>query len=128
MLAKKNYIISILAISLFGGAAQVFAQSEPNLPNKNLPNEMTQEAAVQSHIIGIHKMKFQTPILKAKIGDKITWVNKDVVPHTVTALDKSWDSGRLKKGESFTLTISDETRLEYFCLYHRQMKAKITLN
>jgi plastocyanin len=123
MLAMKNYIIGILAISLFGGAAQVFAHSEPNLPN-----EMTPEAAGQSHIIDIHKMKFQTPVLRVKIGDKITWFNKDAVPHTVTAFDKSWDSGRLKKGESFTLTISDETRLEYFCLYHRQMKAKITLN
>ncbi len=119
----KNYIISILAISFLGGAAQVIAHPEPNLPSEMMP-----EAAVQTHIIDIYKMKFQTPVLKAKIGDKITWMNKDVVPHTVTALDKSWDSGRLKKGESFALTISDETRLEYFCLYHRQMKAKITLN
>ncbi len=123
MLTVKNYIIAILAISFMGGAAQVLAH-----PGPNLPNEMMSEAAVQTHIIDIHKMKFQTPILKAKIGDTITWVNKDVVPHTVTALDKSWNSGRLKKGESFTLTISVETRLEYFCLYHRQMKAKITLN
>lgn len=77
------------------------------------------------HIIEIHKMKFITKSLKVKLGDQVTWINKDLVPHTATASDKSWDSGRLKKGESYTLTITDQTELDYFCLYHRQMKASL---
>lgn len=84
-------------------------------------------ATQSTHIIEIHKMKFQTKMLNVKIGDTVTWVNKDIVPHTATANDKSWDSGRLKKGESFTLTITSQTNLDYFCFYHRQMKAKLVL-
>ncbi len=84
-------------------------------------------ADVNTHIIEIHKMKFQTKSLDVKIGDTVTWINKDVVPHTATAKDKSWDSGRLNKGEGFTLTITDTTALGYFCFYHRQMKAALII-
>lgn len=80
-----------------------------------------------THVIEIHRMKFQTISLNVKVGDKVTWINKDLVPHTATANDKSWDSGRLGKGESFSLVITDQTSLDYFCFYHRQMKAKLTL-
>ena len=80
-----------------------------------------------THVIEIHKMKFQTKMLNVKVGDTVTWINKDIVPHTVTASDKSWDSGRLKKGESFTLTVTDQTKLDYYCFYHRQMKAKLAV-
>lgn len=81
-----------------------------------------------NHIVEIHKMKFQTEQLGVKIGDTVTWINKDIVPHTATAKDKSWDSGSLKKGESFTLTITGKTSPDYFCSYHRQMKAKLVIN
>ncbi len=95
----------------------------------DIATTMTGEMADEQseHIIEIHKMKFQTKLLGVKIGDTVTWINKDIVPHTATAKDKSWDTGQLKKGESFTLTITDQTSLDYFCFYHRQMKAKLVL-
>jgi plastocyanin len=94
---------------------------------QNSTKQSASEYAAQDHIVEIHKFKFQTILLDVKVGDTVTWINKDIVPHTATALDKSWDSGRLKKDESFTLTITDETSLEYFCAFHRQMKAAFKL-
>ncbi len=90
---------------------------------------VSQQALVEvsAHIIEIHKMRFQTKLLNVKIGDTVTWTNKDIVPHTATASDKSWNSGRLNKGESFTLTITNQTKLDYFCIYHRQMQAKLVI-
>jgi len=41
----------------------------------------------------------------------------------VTALDRSWDSGKLKKGESFQLEITSDISVEYDCIYHPKMKA-----
>jgi plastocyanin len=73
-------------------------------------------------------MRFQSPSLPVAIGDRIIWTNRDLVPHTATASDKSWDSGPLKRGESFTLVIRFDTELAYFCLYHRQMKATLVLS
>ena len=106
-------------------APAVLAKKVSPVPPVKPKAAVIKPADENTHIIEIHKMKFQTKILDVKIGDTVTWINKDVVPHTATAKDKSWDSGRLKKGESFTLTITDETALDYFCFYHRQMKAAL---
>ncbi len=80
------------------------------------------------HIIEIKRFKFSTPKLEVNIGDEVTWVNLDIVPHTATANDKSWDSGELKKDERYTMIITDETSLAYFCLYHPHMKAEFVID
>jgi plastocyanin len=110
---------TVLAASVF---TYLFAGAHP-VPAKD-PQDM-QNAAHQSHIIEIRNMKFQNARLDVHLGDKVTWINKDIVPHTATAIDKSWDSGRLKKGESFTLVVTKDIYLDYFCLYHRNMKAEL---
>jgi len=94
------------------------AVDQPPLPPKTVPVK---------HLIEIKKFKFSIPKLDVKVGDEVTWINLDIVPHTATALDKSWDSGELKKGESYTMVITDNISLAYFCLYHRQMKAEFVM-
>lgn len=85
------------------------------------------KTAPVKHLIEIKKFKFSIPKLDVKVGDEVTWINLDIVPHTATALDESWDSGELKKGESYTMVITDNISLAYFCLYHRQMKAEFVM-
>lgn len=58
-------------------------------------------------------------------GDTVVWINRDFAPHTATAMDKSWDSGQLKKDESWQMVITDETLLDYFCLYHPSMSSTL---
>jgi len=102
-------------------------QAEIIVTKKAEPVQAVPADQQTTHVIEIYRLKFQTKLLNVKIGDTVTWINKDVVPHTATANDKSWDSGRLNKGERFSLTIRDQTSLDYFCLYHRQMKAKLVM-
>ncbi len=135
---SKTIIIlagSAMSVACNPKAADAQAPSAPAVLTQKvevMPIVKTETPAIKpadenTHIIEIYKMKFQTKSLDVKIGDTVTWVNMDLVPHTATAKDKSWDSGRLKKGESFTLTITDETALDYFCFYHRQMKAGLVI-
>ncbi len=118
----KSNIFTKLAVATAMVAASLSAATYAQT-SKEVDCEKTIPA--KQHTIEIHKFKFSQPELDVKVGDEVTWINMDIVPHTATALDKSWDSGRLKKGESFTLKITDKTSLDYFCLYHRQMKAKL---
>ncbi|MEE8294457.1 MAG: hypothetical protein V3R64_01980 [Sphingomonadales bacterium] len=60
-------------------------------------------------------------------GDTVVWINRDFAPHTATAMDKSWDSGQLKKDESWQMVITSETLLDYFCRYHPAMKSILPL-
>ena len=103
-------------------------QNQTKATKKIIPVQAASSDQQSTHVIEIYKMKFQTKLLNVKIGDTVTWINKDLVPHTATASDKSWDSGRLSKGESFSLAITDQVNLDYFCFYHKQMKAKLVLS
>ena len=67
--------------------------------------------------------------VEVKLGDTITWTNRDIVPHTVTAEDADWDSGEILPGETWTMTVTEETFAEmsgaYFCGYHPVMRSSL---
>jgi len=91
------------------------------------PSQNTIEATPSSHVVYIEGMQFSPSSLQVNIGDTITWINNDIVPHTATAVDKSWDSKNLSKGDEFSLTVDENTLLQYFCVYHPNMVAQIEL-
>ena len=88
--------------------------------------ERTEAPSVTTHAIEIRDFVFSPRSIKVKTGDTITWTNFDIVPHTATANDSSWDSGTLEQGESFILTIAEDMELDYFCVFHPMMKASLT--
>ncbi|HWV35355.1 MAG TPA: ScyD/ScyE family protein [Thermomicrobiales bacterium] len=61
------------------------------------------------------------------VGTTVTWTNNDVIQHTVTAKDGSFDSGNLAPGESFTFTFTQAGTFAYVCQYHPNMAATIVV-
>jgi plastocyanin len=61
------------------------------------------------------------------VNNTITWTNDDISPHTVTATDKSFDSGNLNPGQSFTYTFSKPGTYDYICIYHSWMKGTVVV-
>jgi len=78
------------------------------------------------HTIEIKQMKFSPETLNAKKGDKVIWVNADIVEHDVTELSrKEWASSKLATGASWSMTV---TKSEvYFCNLHVVMRGKIVV-
>jgi plastocyanin len=60
-------------------------------------------------------------------NNTLTFVNEDTVVHTVTATDKSFDSGDIKAGGSWTYTFQTPGNYSYYCIYHNWMKGTITV-
>jgi len=112
-------IISLIALACSGP-----------LLAEELAEELAQMGAAkgENHVVIIKDLLFIPDKLQVKIGDTITWTNNDFIPHTATAMDKSWDSKNLAKGESFSLVVDENTLLEYFCVYHPNMVATIELS
>lgn len=77
------------------------------------------------HVVEIVGFKFIPKSLAVKAGDTITWINKDIAPHTATADDSSFDTGELKQNESGSITVSSDQTISYFCRFHPTMKAKL---
>ncbi len=84
-------------------------------------------AAGDTHVIDIKAFKFVPDTLKVRVGDTITWTNHDIVPHTATADDKSWDTGTLKRNERASLTVTAGMAPRYYCRFHPQMRAQIEI-
>ena len=59
------------------------------------------------------------------MNSTVTWVNQDSVPHTVTANDKSFDSGAINAGKSWTYTFTLPGTYSYYCSYHPWMKGTV---
>lgn len=81
-----------------------------------------------THEVVITKFKFVPARLSAKPGDVIVWTNNDVAPHTATALDKAWDTGTIKSGQSKSVSVSQAMAGAYLCRFHPQMKADLAIN
>ncbi len=58
-------------------------------------------------------------------GERITWVNKDPFPHTVTADSKAFDSGTLAPGMTWSFVARAPGRYAYGCSLHPSMKGMI---
>jgi plastocyanin len=61
-----------------------------------------------------------------KVGDTITWVNHDTVPHTVTARDKSFDL-RLNPGQTATQKLAKAGSFPFYCIFHSQMRGTLAV-
>jgi plastocyanin len=71
-------------------------------------------------------MQFTPPELKVKRGDKVVWVNKDLVAHNVTA------PGRLRSPDlapnaSWTHVARKAGAVEYMCTLHPTMKGRLVI-
>lgn len=79
--------------------------------------------------IDIKQFTFQPSPLTAKAGSTIAVTNSDDAPHTLTANDKSVDTGNLNKGDKKTITVpSKPGALEYRCSIHNYMTGVIQVS
>jgi YVTN family beta-propeller protein len=68
---------------------------------------------------------FGPSTVTVRVGQRVTWIDGDPVPHTATAKDLRWNSGQVVPGGSFTMTMTKPGTYEYFCGNHPFMQAKI---
>ena len=77
-------------------------------------------------VITIKDFKFSPDPLKAPAGATITIKNDDTTTHTVTADDKSFDSGEVANGTSGKITLPTKAAtVKYHCQIHNFMKGSI---
>src|SRR5262249_52561574 len=83
-------------------------------------------AAPAAHTIVIENMQFSPAALTVKRGDRVVWVNKDLVSHTATAA-KAFDSHDIAPTRSWTYVARKPGRYAYVCTLHPVMKASLTV-
>ncbi|MBT5497471.1 MAG: copper-binding protein [Alphaproteobacteria bacterium] len=88
-------------------------------------NQQTSGQSRRLHEVIIIRSEFTPAILQVQPGDRVRWTNNDIVPHTATALDESWDTGEIEAGASAMIAIESGHGGDYFCQYHPSMRASL---
>ncbi len=91
------------------------------------PTQVKQATAAREHQVEIKGLNFVPATIDVNVGDTVTWTNRDFVPHTATASDKSWDTGAINKDESKSVVIGSGMETDYFCIFHPNMEGSMTL-
>jgi plastocyanin len=60
-------------------------------------------------------------------GTTIEWTNRDPLAHTVTAVDRSFNSGLIQPGKTFRHTFTKPGTYAFFCMPHPFMKGTIVV-
>jgi plastocyanin len=76
--------------------------------------------------ISMENLVFAPTEVSAKVGDTIEWVNKDIFAHTATARNGDWDVTIAPK-KTATLVLKKAGTIDYYCRFHPNMKATMTV-
>ncbi len=79
-----------------------------------------------THRIVMEDVAFSPADLKIRVGDVAEWVNRDIVAHTATAKDGSWDVD-LAPGRTMRVTLGRAGTFDYDCRYHPNMTGRIVV-
>ena len=77
------------------------------------------------HTVAIENMQYNPAQLHVRRGERIVWANKDLFPHTVTAVSHAFDSQSIAANASWTYVAGKAGEYAYRCTFHPTMKGVI---
>jgi plastocyanin len=79
-------------------------------------------------VVKMQNISFNPGTVTVKVGQKITWVNEDSVPHNVTAKSGAKiASATFAKGGTFSFTPTKAGTIQYVCTIHPGMNGTIVV-
>jgi amicyanin len=79
--------------------------------------------------VTIDNFSFTPAEISVAPGTKVTWTNRDDIPHTVTDADhpKDTKSPALDTGDTYSRTFSAPGTYHYFCSLHPHMQGTVVV-
>jgi plastocyanin len=105
--------VAALAVVTLGAAAPA-----PGVIPPTAPSAVT---------VNIDNFVFGPQAVTVPVGASVTWTNRDDIPHTVVAVDRSFRSKVLDTDEKFSFTFTRAGTFDYFCSIHPHMIGKVVV-
>lgn len=85
--------------------------------------------AARALVVDLAASQFSPAMLDARIGQEITFVNRDGIAHTATAAAGArFDSGAIEAGGRFAFTPRGAGVIDLVCTFHPGMTGSITVS
>jgi amicyanin len=78
--------------------------------------------------VNITNFAFTPAALTVKVGDTVTWTNKDEEPHTIVAGDGSFRSPGLDTNAAYSYTFTKPGNFDYICSIHPFMHGTVAVS
>jgi plastocyanin len=82
--------------------------------------------ASHEHPVPIAAMHFGAPAAGLRAGDTILWINRDIVAHTVTARDHSFDVV-IQPRQSARIILRRAGAVAFYCRFHPTMQGVLNV-
>jgi len=116
----KSWIrICVLALLLVAAFSLVVVKGETAHPNP--------QATASIVAVKIDNFSFGPQAITVAPGTKITWTNRDDIPHTVVSTEGVFKSRVLDTDESFSFTFDKPGTYPYFCSVHPKMTGTVVV-
>lgn len=117
---------ALIAAAMTGYLAVRAGHRIAGTPEETPPQTHPAVAAANPQVL-IDNFTFQPATLTITPGTKVTWINRDDVPHTATSTSKPrvFDSGTLDTDDTYSFVFSNPGQYDYFCAVHPHMTGKI---
>ncbi len=91
------------------------------------PLETRADAPIAAATIDTKNFAYAPATITVHPGDTVVFKNSDSTAHTVTASDKSFDSGNMDRGATWSHVFSKAGTYAYLCSYHTYMQGTIVV-
>jgi hypothetical protein len=107
--------------------AQVRGSDYVFTPYLNRPDPLPARAPAAGDRVEIFNNRFGPDVLRVRVGATVVWANYDAVPHSVKAVDRSFESGNLPLQGRYAVTFARPGEVGYFCAVHLEMRGRIVV-
>jgi plastocyanin len=121
-----EFTIPVTLSRYFGRGSPRPAQGPSEAPAQELGGDTT-AAGRRTISARTEDFSFRPARLEVEIGTTVEWTNTGQVVHTVTAEDRSFDSGEIEPGNRRSITFSRPGTYNYLCTPHPFMRGVIVV-
>jgi plastocyanin len=95
-------------------------------------DQQTPGEVVATDTVQVRNIAFEPADIEVGVGTTVTWVNEDIVNHTVTSgpagdPDGRFDEPLASDGDEVTITFDEAGTFDYYCDLHRNMVGSVTV-
>lgn len=92
-----------------------------------IPATQPYSVAAATRRVSIQNFDYSPNNISVRAGSTVVWTNYDSVPHTVTDISGSFNSGVISPGSTYRLTLSNPGTYYYYCTLHPNMRGTVTV-
>jgi plastocyanin len=87
---------------------------------------MAEPVRAEAIHVTMEQIAYMPAQISAYVGDTVEWDNKDIVAHTATARDNSWDV-MIAPNTKNSIVLKSAGTVQYYCRFHPNMVGQITI-